>query len=128
MSKLLLPLVAALALSPLAACKPAAEVVDTRAPDPMKNKLANAAPVELPPAITATVTFRCQPGNTLMYVEFFNNDKQVNVRTEKGGKPTKLLAPEAGQPYTAEGGWKLTGTPKAATIVAPGIGTKTCKA
>jgi hypothetical protein len=114
----------------LAACNQNSEpeVVDTRAPDPLASQIANAAPVELPPAVKATVTFRCQPGNTLLYVEFFSGDKLAVLKTVKDGTPTALRAPEAGQPFVAEGGYSLTGGPKSATIVAPGVGTKTCKA
>lgn len=124
-----LPLFAIVAVASLSACKPAPEVVDSRAPDPQASALANAAPVELPPSIAASVSFRCQPGNTLLYVDFFKGDKMAILKTEKGAPGgTVLRAPEAGQPYVAEGGFKLTGNAKAATIVTPALGTKTCKA
>lgn len=125
-----LPLLsAAAALLALAACnsKPSApEVLDTN-PDPMAAELANRAPVELPPAITADESMRCQPGNILLYVTFFQGDKQVVVRTEKGGTPQRLTAEKAGDPLTAEGGWKLTGNAKNATITVPGKGEYKCK-
>ena len=123
--KHLLPLVAALAL-PLAACNQAKgpEVVDTTAPDPDAAALANAAPVELPPAMRKQTTQRCADGS-LVYVDFFQGDKQVLVRTEKDGAPTRLTAPEAGQPYSAEGGWKLTGSDDAVEVTTP-TGAKTC--
>lgn len=123
----LLPAAVAIALLPLAACKPEPEVVDTRAPDPMETQLKNAAPVELPPSIRASVSMRCQPGNALVFAEFFQGDKLVKVRTEKSGPATDLKAPEAGQPYTAEGGYKLTGNDKSATVELPGKGSLTCK-
>ena len=121
--------VAATALLTLAACDNKPEVVDTRAPDPQASALANAAPVELPPAIAASVTFRCQPGNTLIYVNFFRGDKMVTITTSKDGPPTALKAPEAGQPYVAEGtSWKLTGNARAATIVLADGSSHSCKA
>ncbi len=126
MNMRLLP-AAAVALLALSACNQEPEVLSERAPDPMESQLANAAPVELPPAIKATVSMRCQPGNALVFVEFFDRDKLVTVATEKGGPKTRLTAPEAGQPFTAEGGWKLTGTPTAATVEVPGKGTLSCK-
>ena len=39
-------------------------------------------------------------------------DKQVVVKTAKDGPSTTLTAPNAGEPLTAEGGWKLTGDTK----------------
>ncbi|RDE06970.1 hypothetical protein [Sphingomonas aracearum] len=127
MTRLSLPLSALASLLALAACnKPAPEVVDTTAPDPNRAALANAAPVELPPAVRADVTLRCKD-NSLVYVTFFQGDKQVNVRTEKGGQPTQLKAPEAGQPYTAEG-YSLTGDEKNVTLKQPGKGSLVCHA
>ena len=101
--------------------------VDTRAPDPMASQLANAAPVELPPALKASVTFRCQPGNSLVYVDFFGGDKQVNLRTEQGATPIVLRAAEAGQPYTGEG-YTVEGTPSQITYTPAGKSALTCKA
>lgn len=119
--------VAAVALLALSACNQEPEVISERAPDPLESQLANAAPVELPPAIKATVSMRCQPGNALVFAEFFEGDKIVALATEKGGTKTRLTAPEAGQPFTAEGGWKLTGNSTAATVEIPGKGTLSCK-
>jgi len=122
-----LPAIAAVAaLVSLSACsKPAPQVVDTN-PDPMANELANRAPVELPPAIKADKTLRCKD-NSLVYVTFFEGDKQAVVRTEKAGTPTRLTAPASGQPLTAEGGWKMTGSPDSITLTRPGKGELTCK-
>jgi len=123
----LLPAAIAIALLPLAACKPEPEVVTDRAPDPMETALKNAPAVELPPSIKASVSMRCQPGNALVFAEFFQGDKLVKVRTEKNGPATDLKAPEAGQPFTAEGGYKLTGNEKSATVELPGKGSLSCK-
>lgn len=123
----LIPAAVAIVLLPLAACKPEPEVVDTRAPDPMETALKNAPAVELPPSIKATVSMRCQPGNALVFAEFFQGDKLVKLRTEKNGPATDLKAPEAGQPFVAEGGYKLTGNEKSATVELPGKGSLSCK-
>lgn len=125
-----LPLaLSAVALFSLAACNNKPEVVDSRSPDPMASQLANAAPVEPPPSIAASVTFRCQPGNTLLFVDFFNGDKMATLRETKGSMKSVLLkAPEAGQPYVAEGGYKLVGDAKAATITLADGSTHNCKA
>ncbi|MEI9851779.1 MAG: hypothetical protein WDN24_14155, partial [Sphingomonas sp.] len=120
--------VAACALVSLSACKNEPEVIDSRAPDPLAEQVKNAPPVELPPAMTASVSFRCQPGNSIIYVDFFKGDKMAVLRTVKDGPPTVLNAPEAGQPYVAAGGFSLTGTHKAATVQISGAAPKTCKA
>lgn len=130
MIKPLLTSAAAVALLALAACNDSNKVeeIDTIAPDPMASEMANAAPVELPPSIEASVTFRCQPGNTLLFVDFFAGGTKATLKTKQDGTPTLLTAPAAGEAYVAEGGYKLTGNAKAATIEAPGVGTKSCKA
>ena len=119
--------IAAAAALTLAACENKPEEVTSTAPDPMASQLANAAPVELPPAIQASVTLRCND-NSLLIADFFQGEKQVQVRTEKGGPATMLKAAEAGQPYEAEGGWKLTGNAKNVSVTIPGKGSKTCHA
>ena len=122
------PFLVLLAAAGLAACsQKTPEVVDTN-PDPMANVLATAPKVELPPTIKAdNKAMRCKD-NSLVYVTFFEGDKQALVRTEEKGTPTRLTAPEAGQPLTAEGGWKLTGNPTAIDVTIPGKGAKACHA
>ena len=122
------PLILATAAALLAGCnsQPEPQVVDAN-PDPMKNVLANAPKVELPPAIKADVTLRCKD-NSLLYVTFFEGDKQASVRTEQGGATTRLTAPAAGGPLTAEGGWKLTGDSKNVAVTQPGKASQTCRA
>lgn len=122
--KTLLPIAAAAAL--LAACTSQSEpeVLDSN-PDPMATELANRAPVELPPAIKAEKSLRCKD-NSLVYVTFFQGDKQANVRTEKGGTPTVLKAPNGGEPLVAEGGWSMTGTTDEITLTRPGKSAVVC--
>jgi hypothetical protein len=125
----LLPATAVAALLALAACNSqpkAPEVVDAN-PDPMANTLANRAPIALPPAIKADKTFRCSD-NSLIYVTFFDGEKLANVRTSQTGTPTILKADKAGDPYTADGGWTLTGDPSGITVNKAGKGALTCKA
>ena len=125
----ILPMTAVAALLVLAACnsKPASpEVLDSN-PDPMATTLANAAPVELPPAIKSEKTLRCKD-NTLVYVTFFQGDKQANVRTKEGGTPTKLVSTVAGEPKTAEGGWSMTGDESNVTLTQPGKSAQVCHA
>ncbi len=118
MKNLFLPaLAAAFALS---ACgsNSGPEVVDTN-PDPMANQLANSAPVELPPAIKADKTLRCKD-QSLVYVTFFEGDKQANVRLKPEGPATTLKAPAAGEPLVADGGWKMTGNTESVSLTQPG--------
>ncbi|MBN8841413.1 MAG: hypothetical protein J0I25_14575 [Sphingomonadales bacterium] len=119
---------AAVALVALSACnsKPEkAEVIDTN-PDPMAAQLANKGAVELPPAIKAEKTFRCKD-NSLVYVTFFQGDKQATVKTKKDGPATMLKAEKAGDPLVAEGGWKLTGDPAHITLTPAGGKEQACK-
>ncbi len=115
------PLFTAAPLLVLAACNSQPqqpEVVDSN-PDPLANQIANAAPVELPPSIRVEKTFRCADGS-LVGVVFFNGDKQVNVRVPSTATtPTVLKAPAKGEPFTAEGGWTLTGDDTKITLTQP---------
>lgn len=125
MNKPLLLSVAAVAMLSLGACKPKTQVVDTEAPDPMASQLANAAPVELPPSIKATVTFRCKD-NSLVDVDFFHGDKRANLRMKQGGNSIVLTADKAGDPLTGSG-YSLTGDQSNITLATPDKGTLTCK-
>ncbi len=125
----IIPITAVAALLTLAACnsQPAApEVVDTN-PDPMATTLANAAPVELPPAIKSEKTLRCKD-NSLLYVTFFQGDKQAVVRTKEGGAATTLKSDVAGAPKTADGGWSMVGSETNVTLTQPGKSAQVCHA
>ena len=95
-------------------------------PDPNREKVDAAPKKELPPSIETSVTFRCQPGNTLLYVDFFKGAKLATLRTTKEALPVKLEAPEAGQPYVGPNGERISGNAKAATVVVAGA-SHTCK-
>ena len=112
------------ALLALAACSNEPEVVDTN-PDPQAEMLANAAPVELPPAIQASRTYRCKD-NSLVYADFYTNNT-VLVRKEPGGEATTLTAPAAGEPYVAEG-YSLSGSGESVTYASPTAGSQSCNA
>ena len=123
-----IPLItAAAALLALSACNNQPEEVSGVAPDPMASQLANAAPIELPPAIAASVTMRCKD-NSLVYADFFQGDKMVQLKTAKDGPGTMLKAPAAGEPFVADGGFKLTGNAKTATVETPNQGSRSCRA
>ena len=112
------------ALLSLSACSNEPEVVDTN-PDPMKDELAKAGPVEAPPMIQASRTYRCKD-NSLVYIDFYTNNT-AQFRTEKGGQATTLTAAEAGQPFTAEG-YSVSANAPQIQLTAPGKGSLSCKA
>ena len=59
----------------LVACsKESHTIVGGEQPDPMKEELAKAAPVELPPAIASTKTYRCKD-NSLVRIDWLQGGK-----------------------------------------------------
>lgn len=114
------------ALLALAACNDntASETAAANAAVAANKTAAATAPAELPPAIKAEKTLRCKD-NSLIYVTFFQGDKQAVVRTEQNGTPTTLKAANAGEPLTAEG-FSLTGGPDNVTVTLPGKGEQIC--
>ena len=122
-----LPLLILTPLLALAACNSQPtqpEVIDSN-PDPLKNQLANAAPVELPPAIRADKTLRCGDGS-LVGVTFFQGDKQLTLRAPSTATPVVLKAPEAGKPYVGDNGTTASGDEKKLSVTLPGKPALTC--
>lgn len=116
------------ALLALSACnndKP--EVIDRGPPDPLGDQLNNAAPVELPPSVKVSKSYRCKD-SSLVYVDFMSDDKTAMLKTEKEGVATKLMMAEPGKPYTAAGGYSVTGNGDSITVEMPGKGSQSCKA
>jgi hypothetical protein len=108
----LLPIAAALML---AACNNSDHtIVDNGPPDPMANQLANAAPVELPPAITASKAYRCKD-NSLVYIDWLSNGA-ARIKQNKAD-PTGTDVPA--------GSADLKGDAQAATVTYKG---QSCKA
>ncbi|OJY71612.1 MAG: hypothetical protein BGP16_13510 [Sphingobium sp. 66-54] len=87
----------------LAACKSEPESVNLGTNDPMDSALANAAPVELPPMLKSSHSYRCKD-NSLIFVDFMTDDKTANFKADKEGPVTVLKAPEAGQPFVSADG------------------------
>ncbi|WP_373690484.1 hypothetical protein [Sphingobium sp. DEHP117] len=115
------------ALFALAACNnDQPEVIDRSPQDPLADQLNNAAPVELPPSVKVSKSYRCGDGS-LLFVDFMSDDKTAMVKTEKEGTATKLQMAEPGKPYTAPG-YSLTGNGDAVTAELPGKGSQSCKA
>ncbi|HEV2746224.1 MAG TPA: hypothetical protein VGW34_02875 [Allosphingosinicella sp.] len=116
----------------LAACNSEPETIKSGPADAQADDLAKAAPVEAPPMIQASRTYRCKD-NSLVYIDFYTNNT-AQVRTEKGGAPTILTAgqpaAEGAEPssaYTAEG-YSLSGNTPQVTLSMPGKGSQSCKA
>ena len=108
----------------LAACgKP--ETISGDSPDPDAAALNAAAPVELPPMMTQSRTYRCKDAS-LVYVDFFSNNT-ATVKASKSDKGTVLTAPEPGKPYAAEG-YSVSGDGPQVTIATPGKAAQSCKA
>jgi hypothetical protein len=101
MQKTFLAAAAAAALLALGACntEPEAEAINQY--DPQAGALANAAPVQLPPAVTASKTYRCAD-NSLYYVDFYNNHT-ATIRTTQEGIPTMLTATDGNPPFAGTG-------------------------
>ncbi len=99
------------------------------ADDPAAQAAGANGPVELPPSISASKTYRCG-SDTIVHVNWMSDGKSATIRTEQNGSPTLVSAPEAGQPLTAASGHSLTGTGDAASvsITLPGGSAQTCKA
>lgn len=119
---LLLP---AVALLSLAGCNSEPETIVQGPTDPMAAEIANAAPVKLPPAVSASVPFRCKD-NSVAFVDFFDGSF-VNYRLKRGDAPVHLNKDAEGEGFSGNG-YKLTGTPASITLTTPDGGTKTCTA
>ena len=120
-----------IAAAALVACKPET-IVGGEQPDPMKDELAKAAPVELPPAILASKTYRCKD-NGVVTIDWLQDGKGAYLHGD-GHAQTHLKPAEAaeGKPAStdlaAEGGYLLKGEAKASSVALtlPGKGTQAC--
>lgn len=141
MKKLLL--LAPLSMLALAACNssetPASDAADgATAATPV-------AEIELPPAITATGTYRCAD-NSILYVDFLGANEAADIRIgEKSAMAVRVTAPKAETPATdaataataeaapagpmtsADGESSLSGSGKQINVKLAGKGAQTCK-
>jgi hypothetical protein len=115
----------AAALLSLAGCNSEPETIVAGPVDPLANEIANAAPVKLPPAVSASVPFRCKD-NSVAFVDFFDGSF-VNYRAKRGDAPVHLDKKAEGEGF-AGNGYELTGTPESITLTTPTGGTQTCTA
>ena len=108
----------------LAACSTEPEAVTINEFDPMAEELRKAGPVEAPPMISDSRTYRCRD-NSLVYIDFYTNNSAA-VRTERGQPPVATLTAEGGNPpYTAEG-YSVSANAGEISYTAPGKGTQSC--
>jgi hypothetical protein len=119
------PLVAALFL--VACGKP--ETIRADSTDDMQAELNAAKPVELPPAVSASKSFRCKDGS-VAFIDFFTGNKQAILRVGKRDATPVTLKGDGTGPLTAEGGYSLTGdgTGPTVTLAEPGKPAQSCKA
>ena len=108
-------------------------IVAGEQPDPMARELANAAPVELPPSIAASKTYRCKD-NSLVQIDWLADNKGAYVhgadRTQTHVKPAEAAEGQsASTDLTADGGYVLKGNATASTVTLtlPGKGAQACK-
>lgn len=123
---LILSLVAAAAL---AGCDNSDHTIIAGGPETEGPGMAANGPVALPPTISASKIYRCAD-NAVVYVDWLSDKKSANVRTEQGGMPTQVTAPEEGKPMTAAGGFEVSGSAEASSvrIAVPGRSAQSCKA
>jgi hypothetical protein len=106
----------------LAACKQ--ETLSGDSPDPDAAALNAAKPVELPPMVTHSRTYRCNDAS-LVYVDFFSNNTAV-IKKDKKSAGTTLTAPGPGQAYAADG-TSVSGDGPQVNIAAFGKSSQACK-
>lgn len=116
----------ALPLALLAGCNSTPTTITGGGPaDTQAADIAAAPPVKLPPAMLASKTYRCKD-NSIIYIDYFNDNVTANLHVKKDGTPIPLVAPAAGQPF-AGGGYELTGKPDSSAVTFKGpSGSQSC--
>src|SRR3546814_2158567 len=59
-------------------------------------------PIQMPPAIVASHTYRCTGGDVL-YVDFLADGTSINVKQRPSGPSLRLTAPSQGLTYVGDG-------------------------
>lgn len=121
-------LAAAAATALLAGCGEPETITAGERTDPQAAELAKAAPVELPPAIQASRTYRCKD-NSLVYIDFMSNNTAL-VRKAKGAEPplATVTAETPGGAYKSADGFTVSGNSEQITYTSPKGGSQSCKA
>lgn len=84
------------------------------------------APVELPPMMTASRTYRCAD-SSLVYVDFFSNNTAMYKTDKAQATGTQLTSEGEGKPFVAEG-YSISANAEEVSITAPGKAAQSCKA
>lgn len=113
------------ALAGLAACNSEPEVIHINNYDPMEEALENAAPIEPPPMIQASRTYRCRD-NSLVSIDFYTNNTAA-IRTEQGHRPVATVTAEGGNPPYTGSGYSVSANADEISYTSPS-GTQTCRA
>ena len=116
------------ATAALAGCGKENHDIVAGGPEPDDTNVASNGPVTLPPSIVSSKIYRCAD-NKIVYVDWMSDDKSAQIRTDKGGAPTPVMAAEVGQPMAGPAGYSLEGTTGAASakIGIPGHPAQACK-
>jgi hypothetical protein len=134
--------IAPLSMLALAACNNSETPATDAEGDAAKTAEA-AAPVELPPAITASGTYRCAD-NTILYVDFLGANEAADIRVgDKAAVAVRVTAPEpeapaagaapaadakpAGPMKSADGNTSLSGSGQQINVKLADKGAQTCK-
>ncbi len=121
------PVLAGFLLLSLSACNNQPTNIGADDTDDMKNQLATAKPVELPPSIAATKSLRCAD-NSVVFVDYYSDGKSAGIHLKKDSPPTIVKADAAGKPMTGDGGYALDGTATgtSAKVTLPGKPEQSC--
>ncbi len=109
----------------LAACSSEPENISAGNDDPDAATVAAAPPVELPPMMTGSRSYRCKD-NSVVYIDFFNNNTAVYKTDKAAPNGTTLTSEGEGKPYVAEG-YSVSANAAEIALTAPGKGSTTCK-
>jgi len=109
----LLAAAASAALIALAGCSNQPETVNSHV-DTQAEALKNAPPVELPPSVTASKTYRCAD-NSLFFVEFYSNATAMLHRGSRDAPAIRLTTEGGSPPFTGSGN-SVSGTGDTVTI------------
>ena len=112
-------------LALVSACNSQPETIDGNTKEETsKPTNANGSPVELPPMMVASHTYRCKD-NSLVKVEFFSDKTALIAVGSAAG--TKVTQGADGGAYTADG-YSVSGPGSEVTLTVPGKGAQSCKA
>jgi hypothetical protein len=136
-------LIAPLSMLALAACNNSETPAAPEGEADASKMSQTAAPVEMPPAITASGTYRCGD-NTILYVDFLGKNEAADIRVgDKAAAAVRVTAPAAEAPAdgaaptadakpagpmkSADGTTSLSGSGKQINVKMGDKGAQTCK-